>query len=66
MEVRHTFPEWDPSCAHTKSSRPIPFETIFELGLNESPDMARERADEIEFFEAMTGATDTADSLSAA
>jgi uncharacterized phage-associated protein len=54
VNLTHTFPEWDASCAQTKSSRPISLEEIFKLGLHEDPELARERAEEIQYFEAVT------------
>ena len=54
VNLTHTFPEWDKTCAKTKSSVPISLEAIFELGLKESPELAKERAEEIEYFEAVS------------
>jgi len=54
VEITHTFPEWDESSAETKSSSPISLKSIFELGLHQSPDVAQERANEIEYFEALS------------
>jgi uncharacterized phage-associated protein len=53
VDLTHEFPEWDKSCAKTKTSSPISLESIFELGLNESPELARKRAEEIEYFESV-------------
>ena len=55
VNLTHTFPEWDATCAQTKSSRLIDLKDIFKLGFHEAPDQARERAAEIEYFEAVTG-----------
>ena len=53
VDITHTFPEWDKTCAETKSSSPIPYESVFEKGLHESSEVARERAQEIEYFESV-------------
>lgn len=49
--ITHEFPEWDRTCQATKSSRPINLEDVFHLGLGDPADRARERAQEIEYFE---------------
>lgn len=54
VSLTHTFPEWDKTCEKTKSSSPISLEAIFELGLCEPRPVARERADEIEYFETVS------------
>ncbi len=54
VNLTHTFPEWDETCASTKSSAPISLETIFEHGLSEPHSTAVERAQEIEYFEAVS------------
>lgn len=51
VSLSRTFPEWDRTCERTKSSSPISLDAIFELGLCELPAIAKERADEIEYFE---------------
>ena len=54
VDVTHTFPEWDSTCAVTKSSRPITLEEIYRLSLDESEETAKARADEIAYFEAVS------------
>ncbi len=54
VTLTHEFPEWDKTCEKTKSSSPISLESIFEFGLETSPCEARERAQEIEYFEAVS------------
>lgn len=53
-DITHEFPEWDSACAETQTSRPISFQSIFELALRESTEVAIERANEIEYFEAVS------------
>lgn len=55
VELTHQFPEWDESCRASKTSKPIPLETIFRLGFGESPETARARAEDIEYFEKVAG-----------
>ena len=52
-DIRREFPEWDSACAETQTSRPISFQSVFELGLQESQQAAAERANELEYFEAV-------------
>ncbi len=53
-DIRHEFPEWDSACAETQTSRPISIQSIFELGLQESRQVATERTSELEYFEAVS------------
>ena len=55
VDITHTFPEWDRSCAESKSSKPITLESIYRLSMDESPEDAKMRADEIAFFESVSG-----------
>lgn len=54
VNLTHTFPEWDMRCARTRSSTPILLKSIFQQGFKEDPVVATERANEIEYFEAVT------------
>ncbi len=51
VSLTHEFPEWDRTVQESRSSRPISLEKVFHLGLGEPPETARERAQEIEYFE---------------
>jgi uncharacterized phage-associated protein len=54
VNLTHTFPEWDWTCEGTNSSSPISLESIFRLGMHQSRAVARERAEAIEYFEAVS------------
>lgn len=51
VEHTHAFPEWDSTCQTTTTSRPIALKTLFEKAYGDSPQVAAERAAEIEYFE---------------
>ncbi len=51
VETTHDFPEWDKTCAETKSSRPITLQSVYEKGFHKSHEEAKELSDEISYYE---------------
>lgn len=53
VDLTHEFPEWDKTTKQTKSMSPIKLYQIFHDGLGESEEVAKLKADDIEYYEAM-------------
>ncbi len=50
VDITHTFPEWDPDAATHKTAFPITLVEIFQKGFHEPVDIARSKAEDIEYY----------------
>lgn len=50
VDLTHTFPEWHKP---NRGSTPITYESIFRDGFSESPEVARKKAREVDYFESV-------------
>ena len=53
VELTHNFPEWDKEAYDRDTSIPLKLEAIFSKGFHDSPELAREKAADLAYYDSL-------------